>query len=835
MTAVHQDWSPARRQRAADNIARLAARKRIVDSVAHPAELARSCDPDYVITPAIDLVSRKIEQVLRRRRKRLMITAPPQEFKSRLCAVWTPLRALQLHPDWRVMLLTYADGLAEEHSLTARSYIREFGTGVTDALTGQALPDKLGLSLHPEKATAHNWRIAEGEGGLVAAGRDATITGRKADLIIVDDPFKNMQEADSEAIRQKVLDWYRSVATTRLSAGASVILIQCMTGDTPVLRPDGSQTPLRDIRPGDEIATYEDGTLSTSVVRNWANQGQDDVLCIRMMSGRTVRANARHPFLTSKDGVQAWKRAAEITSGDRLVALDVAHGSPVPRAPQTDAMPQPSARACAHRTTSAPGGRTEYAARPGAVERAATSSCGSDTASTMISTMPCSPRRADAARSAAASRGSAGCRSTGTGTSASITSTTAELCAACSATTVISCSGAEAPRIVYAPELTTWSEDEVSEVIPAGREDVFDIEVERTENFIANGLVSHNTRWNPKDLAGVLLDQDRALPRELREWHYINIPAVSHPAVPDALERAPDVPLESARGRTREDYAAIRRTVGERIWNALYQGVPSPPEGGLFAQAWFDAHRLDAVPERTRVRIVAVDPSESGKGDEAGIVAAALLHSARMIVLPESNENEDPSTALARTVAALMMRPDAVTTDLHTQIAITHDVSEPLTSSGWARAAVRLALETDASYIFVEAFTAGLTYVNVVKEHIKARIRTATDPVTRAKLHSLLFRVKPWHQTGDAVARSALLRQAVEVGTCAVVGQELATMEAQAILWNIGQHQPDRVAACVIAHDRLMHMLGQAAQIGSPVAAQRTAPPGDSQWGRKVG
>src|SRR5690606_15975318 len=223
---VYESWSPMRRQRAADRIAQLARRQRIIDAVGHPAALAASCDPDYVITPAIELVSKNIERVLRSRRRRLMITAPPQEFKSRLCAVWTPLRALQLHPDWRVMLLTYADGLAEEHSTAARGLIQEFGSGVVDTLTGAALPDKLGLSLSPDKATAGNWRINEGDGGLVAAGRDGPITGRRADLLIVDGPFKTMQEADSAAIRAKVLDWYRSVATARLAPGASVILIQ---------------------------------------------------------------------------------------------------------------------------------------------------------------------------------------------------------------------------------------------------------------------------------------------------------------------------------------------------------------------------------------------------------------------------------------------------------------------------------------------------------------------------------------------------------------------------------------------------------------------------------
>ena len=698
-----KDWSPFRRQRAAERLRSLANRQRIINTYAHPAELMAACNEDYVITPAVELVSRKIEQVLRSRRKRLMISAPPQEFKSMLCAVTTPIRGLQLHPNWRIMLLTYADGLAEEHSRAARALVQQFGSGVVDSLTGQPLPDRLGISLHPQLASASNWRIAEGEGGLVAAGRDATITGKRADLLIVDDPFKNMQEADSHAMRTKIIEWYHSVATTRLAPGASVIIIQCMTGDTPVLRPDGSETPLRDIRPGDEIATYEHGRINTSTVRNWANQGPDDVLCIRVMSGRTVRANARHPFLTVKDGVETWKRASEITSGDRLVALSEAPG---------------------------------------------------------------------------------------------------------------------------AQALTTWSvtADEVVEVVPCGREEVYDIEVERTENFIANGLVSHNTRWHPEDLCGQLLAHDKSLPPELREWHYINIPAISHPALPDALGREPGVALESARGRTKADFEAIERSVGKRVWNALYQGSPTPPEGGLFSQAWFDAHRLTEMPDRTRVRIVAVDPSESGEGDEAGVLGAALLF---------------PPSQTAQALAKVMGDPDAPE-EIVPEVVLTHDRSAQMTSQQWAAAAVDLALETSATHIFIETYTAGTTYINVVKseimkrKHSLAALRDST-PEQRAQLqalHMLLNRVTGWRGTGDSVARSGLLRQAVETGRCVVLGEEMRQMEEQAVNWTVGRHQPDRVAAAVIAHDRLVAMLGRQAQIVRPIGS----PTGRNAWlGRKVG
>lgn len=553
-------WSPLRRQRAAERLRALAARQRLIDSYAHPAEIMAACNEDYVITPAVELVSRKIEQALRSRRRRLMISAPPQEFKSMLCAVTTPIRALQLHPNWRVMLLTYADGLAEEHSRAARALVRQFGSGVVDSLTGQPLPDRLGISLHPQLQTAANWRIAEGDGGLVAAGREATITGKRADLLIVDDPFKNMQEADSHAMRTKIIEWYHSVATTRLAPGASVIIVQ--------------------------------------------------------------------------------------------------------------------------------------------------------------------------------------------------------------------------------------------------------------------------TRWHPEDLCGTLLKHDRELPPELREWHYINIPAISHPAIPDALGREPGVALESARGRTAEDFAKIERSVGKRVWNALYQGSPTPPEGGLFSQAWFDEHRLAEMPERTRVRIVAVDPSESGEGDEAGVVAAALLY---------------PPSRLAEAVATLMAAPEPpIPTEApYPQVVLTHDRSAQMTADGWADAAIDLAVETEASYIFIETYTAGTTYINVVRAKLIQRSKAASkrnDHQLAARLHGLIHKIQGWRGTGDAVARSGLLRQAVEVGTCVVLGDEMREMEEQAVNWTVGRHQPDRVAAAVIAHERLMAMMGKQANFVAPSSDPKREVAARNAWlGRKVG
>ncbi|WP_255800878.1 terminase large subunit domain-containing protein [Mycobacteroides abscessus] len=278
------------------------------------------------------------------------------------------------------------------------------------------------------------------------------------------------------------------------------------------------------------------------------------------------------------------------------------------------------------------------------------------------------------------------------------------------------------------------------------------------------------TRWHEEDLAGALLKQ------EPERWRHTNIPAVSEAGIPDALCRPPGVTMISALGYTPTHFAGMRRTSGERAWYAMYMGVPSTPEGGLVKQKWLDNHRLPVAPAAPVFTVVAVDPSDSGKGDSCGLVATAL-------------------TARGK-------------------VALIADKSAPMTSDQWAREAVQLAIDVGASEIAVEGFAARETYTRVVKEAI-----------TRAEENGTLNRsitVSSWPpkgrpRVGDAVARSAALLQALEVGTCCLAGH-FPVLEAKAVAWQAGQHQPDNLAALVIGHDVCVHSAGLEWDIATPLS-----------------
>lgn len=83
----------------------------------------------------------------------------------------------------------------------------------------------LGFGVSGDNKAAGRWETTE-EGEYYAAGVGGSITGRRADLAIIDDPIRSREDADSKAIRDSQWDWYKFDLMTRLKPGAAVILIQ---------------------------------------------------------------------------------------------------------------------------------------------------------------------------------------------------------------------------------------------------------------------------------------------------------------------------------------------------------------------------------------------------------------------------------------------------------------------------------------------------------------------------------------------------------------------------------------------------------------------------------
>ncbi len=144
---------------------------------------------------------------------RLLVTMPPRHFKSETCSHLFPAWFLCNNPDKRVILAGYGSSFAEEWGRKTRNTVEEFG-------------DLWGVRVDHRSKAGDRWDIEGHRGGMHTAGIGGPLTGRGADLLIIDDPIKDQAEAFSAVFRKRVSDWYQSVAYTRLAPGAKAVLVQ---------------------------------------------------------------------------------------------------------------------------------------------------------------------------------------------------------------------------------------------------------------------------------------------------------------------------------------------------------------------------------------------------------------------------------------------------------------------------------------------------------------------------------------------------------------------------------------------------------------------------------
>jgi hypothetical protein len=167
----------------------------------------------WQLAPHLDLLNRRLLDTAAGRTRRLMVFAPPRHGKSQLVSVYLPAWFLGVYPDKRVILSSYEASFAAGWGRKVRDILAEHGEAV------------FGLKLRSDSTAADRWDLAGHAGGMMTAGVGGPLTGKGADLFILDDPVKNAEEAMSQALRDKCWDWFLSTAYTRLEPGAAVVLI----------------------------------------------------------------------------------------------------------------------------------------------------------------------------------------------------------------------------------------------------------------------------------------------------------------------------------------------------------------------------------------------------------------------------------------------------------------------------------------------------------------------------------------------------------------------------------------------------------------------------------
>lgn len=218
MTSLRSASEPSQRHLLLSSLAELETLKRELEArQARQSLLAFTefTNPLYRRAGHHEKIAEKLEAVERGEIDRLMIFMPPRHGKSELASKRFPAWCLGRDPKRQIIAASYNSDLANDFGRNVRNLVAE-------PEFSQVFP---GVTLAADSQAANRMNTNHG-GAYVAAGVGTAVTGRGAHIALIDDPFKDREEADSERRRELVWDWYRSTLYTRLMPGGAIVLIQ---------------------------------------------------------------------------------------------------------------------------------------------------------------------------------------------------------------------------------------------------------------------------------------------------------------------------------------------------------------------------------------------------------------------------------------------------------------------------------------------------------------------------------------------------------------------------------------------------------------------------------
>jgi len=592
-------------------------------------EFCKHIDPQYIVAAHHRKLAHLLMEIAYGQKDRVAVSIPPRHGKSHLISTLFPAWFLGKYPDKKVLMASHTGDLAVD-----------FGRKVRNIVNSQAYKDIFpNVTLAQDSKSAGRWSTNSG-GEYFSCGVGASIAGRGADLLLVDDPHseQDLLNGNFDSL-EKTYQWFTTGARTRLMSGGRVAIVHCMVGDTRVMLSDSTEKLLRDVRPGDVVVSYNGQKLVPAKVLNWANQGLDRIFTIKTTSGRILRANWKHPLLAQIDGELEWTKVKDLRVGSQLIAVSNHMGKcletcqdqrprlKTPSAVLRDALSGSTPSESAHTTTTkidanspphlslqngvsgegcvaqkkdvaAPqqlntlqriGGyvTTTIAKRstPGVETGAAQKKTVMHTLSTGMvsvwkSTTNCLKNKMANALSVYAPQDQTILQQIGKVNLGLTTATVDKMSGRYYAMHATSSSVEATQKKHYCEPLSTYelTRDEIVEITLDGYEDVFDIQVEGTENFIANGVISHNTRWHQDDLIGHLV-KDGGSNEDADQYEVFEFPAILD------TDNGP-----KALWPEKFDLDALKRTKASMPtyqWNAQYMQTPTAEEAAIIKREWW--------------------------------------------------------------------------------------------------------------------------------------------------------------------------------------------------------------------------------------------------------
>ena len=168
--------------------------------------------PDFIEGAHHRHIAKKFNDLAEGKLRRLIVNMPPRHTKSEFASYLLPSWMVGRNPKLKIIQVTHTGELAirfgrkAKHLIDSEEYHKIFKT-----------------TLQEDSKAAGRWETAQG-GEYFAAGVGGAITGRGADLLIIDDPHSE-QDALSGTALESAYDWYTSGPRQRLQPGASIVLV----------------------------------------------------------------------------------------------------------------------------------------------------------------------------------------------------------------------------------------------------------------------------------------------------------------------------------------------------------------------------------------------------------------------------------------------------------------------------------------------------------------------------------------------------------------------------------------------------------------------------------
>lgn len=627
------------------------------------------------VAPHSRLVWKKLHDVMEGRTKRLMVFMPPGSAKTLDISHHFPAYYLSKYPQYPIIGATHTDKFAEQNGRRVRNIIQSD--------EHQTLFP--GVTVSEESSAAARWELSNG-GMYMGFGVGATVVGRRAGGLILDDVVAGIAAADSAVERDFVYSWYGADLSTRLIPNGFIILVMCVAEGERVLTVERGWVPIQDINVGEYVWTYDNGVPKKRAVLKKSCSGEDDILSVVSQSS-TLRVNKRHPFLVvagggkRKDWSLEWRDAGSLQPGDVVVTQkNITHNDGYRfQNPYTGKIANhdlywmlgfilgdgwiaktktrvqafcvalskyPTLNEKITSTIFKVFGKGVYTTKYGYVRV-----CSAPIAKWLISIgfggtahtkrVPSWVYKMRASDQRAFLRGyldADGYQRQGVKKEQKehLKQWTASSCnrALLDDFRLLARMCGVKPTKIYENHLLrkapnskeakhhlnfmtrfnfkngriekraryngqrelgmNYRFEEIDAVIPGGRSPVYDLTVEGSENFIAEGFVVHNTRYHPDDIAGRLLAGSSAKFGD--QWEVLSLPALAKAG--DPLGRVEGEALWPE-WQSKKELLRIKSqpSMTARLWASLYQQEPVAEGGNIIQRSWFKLWRSKEPPE----------------------------------------------------------------------------------------------------------------------------------------------------------------------------------------------------------------------------------------------